>query len=64
MFMQRRSQFDKAKSGRISFLDVLSAVPFFSEGLFAVYDLLSHSSLKTDLRFARPKILGSTKGET
>jgi hypothetical protein len=34
----RRSQFDKSelKSGRISFLDVLSAVPPFSEGLLAV----------------------------
>ena len=27
----------RAKSGRISFLDVLSAVPHFFEGLLAVY---------------------------
>jgi hypothetical protein len=36
----------RAKSGRISFLDVLSAVPHFFEGLLAIYahhDLLFSS---------------------
>ena len=35
----------RAKSGRISFLDVLSAVPHFFEGLLAVY-LLSEIALQ------------------
>jgi hypothetical protein len=40
-------------------------VPLFSRCMSATADLcLSITSLKTDLRFARPKIRGSTKGET
>ena len=44
IFMQRRSQLDIRESGRISFLDVLSAVPPFSEGLLAVYMNLDRES--------------------
>ena len=36
----------RAKSGRISFLDVLSAVPPFSEGLLAVYNNFIFSKLQ------------------
>ena len=35
-FMQSGANLTRAKSGRISFLDVLSAVPHFLEGLLAV----------------------------
>jgi hypothetical protein len=52
MFMQRRSQFDKCEKWAylaFSFLDVLSAVPPFSEGLLAVYA----SAIRHDLSLGK-----------
>jgi hypothetical protein len=45
----------RAKSGRISFLDVLSAVPPFSEGRFAVYIQLGFHMIVTVVKIeSRP----------
>ena len=43
----------RAKSGRISFLDVLLAVPPFSEGLLAVYSDIHAHEISLIITFRR-----------